>query len=230
MAEHRLSIDIAAPPDHVFGLWMDLDRMAEWVGGVTGVTDVTGPIDVAGTRYTVRFGPMKSPTEILEVEPPHHVRTRFGNVILKGESDVRFDPTPDGTRLTQVFRTRGRISALTSRLFAAGSSKGSFRGELEAFRRIAEREVALPEAPVSREAPRAEPNGKVAAMDGVDTEFPRSLGKVAPRALAAHGLTRYEQLTSVTERELLGIHGVGPKAVRILSEELRSRGLSFRKE
>ena len=140
VAEHRFSIDVAATPERVFALWKDLDRMPEWVGGVTRVTDVTGPTDVAGTRYTVRFGPMKSPTEILEVERPHHVRTRFGNLILKGESDVRFEPTPDGTRLTQVFRTRGLISAVTGWLFAAGSYEGSFKGELEAFRRIAERE------------------------------------------------------------------------------------------
>ena len=142
MAEHRISIDIAASPDEVFALWMDLDRMKEWVGGVTRVTDVSGPIDVAGTRYTVRFGPMKSPTEILEVDRPHHVRTRFGNLILKGESDVRFEPIPNGTRLTQVFRTRGFISAVTGRLFAAGSYEGSFKGELETFRTIAERESA----------------------------------------------------------------------------------------
>jgi uncharacterized protein YndB with AHSA1/START domain len=145
MAEHRISIDIAAPPDRVFALWMDLDRMTEWVGGVTRVTDVSGPIDVAGTRYIVRFGPMKSPTEILEVDRPHHVRTRFGNFILKGESDVRIEPTSDGTRLTQVLRTRGFISALTGRLFAAGSYEGSFRGELETFRIIAERESTLAE-------------------------------------------------------------------------------------
>lgn len=140
MAEHRISIDIAAPPERVFALYMDLDLMTEWVGGVTRVTDVTGPIDVAGTRYTVHFGPMKSPTEILEVERPHHVRTRFGNLILKGESDVRLEPTPEGTHLTQVFRTRGLISAVTGRLFAAGSYEGSFKGELEAFRAIVERE------------------------------------------------------------------------------------------
>lgn len=143
MAEHRITIDIAATPERVFALWMDLDRMTEWVGGVTRVTDVSGPIDVAGTRYVVHFGPMRSPTEILEAERPHHVRTRFGNTILKGESDVRFEPTPDGTRLTQVFRTRGLISAITSRLFAAGSYKGSFKGELEQFRRIVEAEVGL---------------------------------------------------------------------------------------
>lgn len=142
MAEHRVSIFIAAPPERVFAMWMDLDRMKEWVGGVTGVTDVTGPIDQSGTRYTVRFGPMKSPTEIIEVERPRHVRTRFGNLILKGESDVSLEPEAGGTRLTQTFRTRGIVSAITGRLFAAGSYNGSFRGELEEFRRIVEREAA----------------------------------------------------------------------------------------
>jgi uncharacterized protein YndB with AHSA1/START domain len=138
MAEHRLTIDIASRPDDVFALWMDLDRMTEWVGGVTRVTDVSGPIDVAGTRYTVWFGRISSPTEILEMDRPHHVRTRFGNLIMKGESDVRLDPTPEGTRLTQVFRTRGLVSAIAARLFATGSYEGSFRGELEKFRAIAE--------------------------------------------------------------------------------------------
>ena len=141
MAEHRLSIDIAAPPERVFALWMDLARMTEWVGGVTRVTDVSGPIDVAGTRYTVWFGPMKSRTEILDVERPHHVRTRFGNLVLKGESDAQLEPIAGGTRLTQAIRTRGIISAISGRLYATGSYEGSFKGELERFRSIVEREA-----------------------------------------------------------------------------------------
>ena len=126
-----------------------------------------GPIDVACTRYTVPFVPMKSRTEILEVERPHHVRTRFGNLILKGESDVRFEPTANGTRLTQVFRTRGLVSAITGRLFAAGSFSGSFKAELEAFRTIAEREqIASAMAPTSREAVDPEPPPQQAEARG----------------------------------------------------------------
>lgn len=56
------------------------------------------------------------------------------------------------------------------------------------------------------------------------------MGKVARRELAVHGLTKFTQLTDRSERELLDIHGVGPKAIRILREELRLRGLSFRDE
>jgi predicted flap endonuclease-1-like 5' DNA nuclease len=59
------------------------------------------------------------------------------------------------------------------------------------------------------------------------TEFPHGIGKVATRELAANGYTRYDQLTTVSAEELLKIHGVGPKAVRILGEELAARGLSF---
>ena len=65
-------------------------------------------------------------------------------------------------------------------------------------------------------------------MNEAATEFPRSMGRVAPRELAANGITRLEQLAEYTEREILAIHGVGPKAVRILGEELQSRGLAFR--
>jgi len=59
------------------------------------------------------------------------------------------------------------------------------------------------------------------------TEFPRSIGKVAARELAANGFARYDQLALVTAETLLAIHGVGPRAVAILREELANRDLSF---
>jgi predicted flap endonuclease-1-like 5' DNA nuclease len=61
----------------------------------------------------------------------------------------------------------------------------------------------------------------------VRTEFPHGIGKVAKRELAGNGYTRYDQLTTVSAKTLLAIHGIGPKAIRILSEELAARGLSF---
>ncbi|QTV80508.1 hypothetical protein [Microbacterium sp. NIBRBAC000506063] len=67
-------------------------------------------------------------------------------------------------------------------------------------------------------------------MDAAETEFPASLGKVARRELAGNGFARFDQLTAVTPKELLAIHGIGPKAVRILSEELAARGLDWRGE
>ncbi|AXE38843.1 helix-hairpin-helix domain-containing protein [Acidipropionibacterium virtanenii] len=60
-----------------------------------------------------------------------------------------------------------------------------------------------------------------------DPQFPRSLGKVALRALAEQGITGYAQLAEWSERELSAIHGVGPKAIRILRDELAARGMKL---
>ena len=141
MAHHQFTVDIAAPLEQVYDLWTDPERMSEWIEGVTKVTDVTGPAGQAGTRYTVWFGSMRSPSEILEAERPHRLRSRFGNRLLRGETNVTLEASPRGTRLTQEFRTQGVIPAIAAWIFALGSYKGSFRGELESFVRIAEREA-----------------------------------------------------------------------------------------
>ena len=141
VAHYTISTHVAAPPERVFALWTNLERMGEWVGGVTGVSDVSGPIDRAGTTYVVHFGPMKSPTEILEVERPRRFATRFGNWLLRGRSSATFEPDGDGTRIIQTFETIGLIPAISSWVFSRGSYEGSFRGELEKFARIAEREA-----------------------------------------------------------------------------------------
>ncbi len=146
MARYTITTHVAAPPDQVFALWTNLERMGEWVGGVTGVSDVSGPVDQAGTTYVVHFGPMKSPTTILEVERPRLFATKFGNLILRGRSSATFEPDGDGTRITQTFETVGVISAISSWIFSRGSYEGSFRGELEKFARIAEREAPTPPA------------------------------------------------------------------------------------
>jgi uncharacterized protein YndB with AHSA1/START domain len=142
MPTHHLTAFSAAPPDHVFALWTDLDRMKEWVGGVTKVTDVTGPVDQVGTRYVVWFGPVKSPTVVLQAERPRRFSTRFGNWILRGVSSATFEAEGAGTRITQDMRTEGWVSAITSRLFALGSYKGSYQGEVNDFAKLAEREAA----------------------------------------------------------------------------------------
>ena len=139
---YRFTIHIAAPPEQVFDLWTDLERFPEWIGGVTKVTDVTGPSDRTGTRYTVHFGRMRSPTEILEAERPRIVRTRFGSWLLRGQTLVTFEPQGTGTLLTQEFRTRGVIPAIAARVFASGSWGGSFRGELKAFAKLAKRDAS----------------------------------------------------------------------------------------
>jgi predicted flap endonuclease-1-like 5' DNA nuclease len=58
----------------------------------------------------------------------------------------------------------------------------------------------------------------------VDEEWFASLGKAiggpATRALVGAGITTLAQVAAVTDAELLAMHGVGPRAVRILREAL----------
>lgn len=53
------------------------------------------------------------------------------------------------------------------------------------------------------------------------------IGAPATRALAALGITRLADLTHHRSEDLLALHGVGPKAVRLLRAALAEQGMSF---
>lgn len=57
-------------------------------------------------------------------------------------------------------------------------------------------------------------------------EFPKT-SNPAQNALTHAGYTRLSQLTQVTEAEIAALHGMGPKAIRILREALAAHGLAF---
>jgi hypothetical protein len=57
--------------------------------------------------------------------------------------------------------------------------------------------------------------------------LPRSIGAPATRALTAAGYTELSQLADVPAAELAKLHGVGPKALRLLQEALHARGMSL---
>lgn len=51
---------------------------------------------------------------------------------------------------------------------------------------------------------------------------------VRARELAHHGVASLAQVAAHTKKELLAIHGVGPKAIAILDDALAVKGLRFR--
>lgn len=60
-----------------------------------------------------------------------------------------------------------------------------------------------------------------------DSTLPSGIGAPATRALNNAGYRSLEQLAGVAENDLLALHGVGPKAIRILREALTKQGLDF---
>jgi predicted flap endonuclease-1-like 5' DNA nuclease len=84
-------------------------------------------------------------------------------------------------------------------------------------------------------ARRAEPVNRAMAeerMKGVvEPSGPSNLpniGRPATSALAGIGVRNVEQLADYTERDIHALHGVGPKAIRILRPLMDEMGISFR--
>ncbi len=60
--------------------------------------------------------------------------------------------------------------------------------------------------------------------------WPKGTGNPASSTLEHAGYLTLDDLTRLTERELLAMHGVGPKAVGVLRAALADRSLAFREE
>jgi len=58
-------------------------------------------------------------------------------------------------------------------------------------------------------------------------DLPKNIGKPATRALQGAGIRTLEDLAGRTEEELLALHGVGPKAMKVLAQALEERGLGL---
>jgi predicted flap endonuclease-1-like 5' DNA nuclease len=56
-------------------------------------------------------------------------------------------------------------------------------------------------------------------------DLPNEIGKTATRELSLNGITSLDQVARHSRQELLAIHGVGPKAIRILERALAAKGL-----
>ncbi|MET8468514.1 MmcQ/YjbR family DNA-binding protein [Streptomyces sp. NPDC006422] len=69
---------------------------------------------------------------------------------------------------------------------------------------------------------------RLAAASGTTGQLPAGIGRPATRALLDVGVDTLERVAEHTEAELLALHGVGPKAVRVLKEELAGKGLGLR--
>lgn len=60
-----------------------------------------------------------------------------------------------------------------------------------------------------------------------ESNLPANLSQPAWRALTGAGYWRLEQLTAVSAAELLKLHGMGPKGVRLLREAMAARGMAL---
>lgn len=60
-----------------------------------------------------------------------------------------------------------------------------------------------------------------------ESDLPAGLAAPARRALDGAGIVRLEQLTNLTEADIMKLHGMGPNAMEKLRRALAAQGLSF---
>jgi len=128
----------AHPPERVWRALTDREAIARWLM----------PNDFeprVGHHFTFQTTPMPAlnfdgvcHAEVTACEPPRLLAYTWVGGALHTLVTYCLEPEGDGTRIRQVIATRGFVSAVFGRLFSAGSYEGSFRGELEKFRRLVE--------------------------------------------------------------------------------------------
>lgn len=59
-------------------------------------------------------------------------------------------------------------------------------------------------------------------------DLPNGIGKTAARELSLTGITTLDQVAQHSQKDLLAIHGVGPKAIAIIGEALAAKGLDYK--
>lgn len=62
----------------------------------------------------------------------------------------------------------------------------------------------------------------------LQSDFPVKLSAPALRALRNAKITRLDQLTKYSAAEVLELHGMGPKALKMLQMEMKKRKLLFK--
>ncbi|HEY3844604.1 MAG TPA: hypothetical protein VGL48_15225 [Acidimicrobiales bacterium] len=64
-------------------------------------------------------------------------------------------------------------------------------------------------------------------MTDQPVDFPKGIGAPATRALLNAGYTNLSQLAGVPVADLKALHGMGPKALRVLQDALETEGGSL---
>jgi hypothetical protein len=64
-------------------------------------------------------------------------------------------------------------------------------------------------------------------MSDESVSLPKGIGAPATRALVGAGYTKLTQLAGASTAELKALHGMGPRALRLIQEALEEEGLSL---
>lgn len=117
MAAVTVSIDIAAPPDRVFAVMIDVERWHEWTPSITGIRRLGGGPFAVGSRALVRQ-PKLPPAlwTVTDLQPGREFTWVSVAPGLRVAGIHRAEPIASGTRVTLAVEFSGLFGALWARL------------------------------------------------------------------------------------------------------------------
>lgn len=147
MGRYELSVDVALPPDDAYQLWTDAGRWPQWQMGLLRVAEASGPATEVGTVLRLDFGPgMKRTTRVVEAHPGRSYVVEEDGIRSRNRTEAAFAPIGGGTRVSVTYDLAvqlGPLSGVMERV-TSGSTTKTGRRELDAFARLAERPLVLP--------------------------------------------------------------------------------------
>jgi len=105
MGHRSLTVAIDAPPERLYALLVDADRLPEWMLGLKRVT-ISGPLDRPGSEATLKFGgPFTVTSRVVDTTPGarHEVRAREMGGLVSCTTTTHLEPDGAGTRLRVDF-------------------------------------------------------------------------------------------------------------------------------
>jgi uncharacterized membrane protein len=131
MATGEASIVIQRPVEEVFARLADYPTYPEWDAGLVEVRQTPEGLARLGTQVTEvrRFlgRTIETRSEIVEYDPPTRC-VRQGTAPLPGTGWLTFEPTPEGTRVTQRLEMeQGGLLGLAAPLVSRALSRGLAR-------------------------------------------------------------------------------------------------------
>lgn len=140
MREHLFeqAIDIAAPPEDVWSVLVDVEAWPTWTASMTSVQlETPGPLRL-GSVAKVRQ-PRLAPTTftVTEYDDGRSFAWSTGNRLLTTVGDHRVEPAPDGSHVTLTLRQEGPLAGVVGALYK-GLIDRYIRMEAEGLKRESE--------------------------------------------------------------------------------------------
>jgi uncharacterized protein YndB with AHSA1/START domain len=142
MTRFRLERLIEAPPEAVYRLYTDSERLTEWQPGLRGTRALDGPPDDAGTTYILDQDGPELRIRVTRVESPRLHEQLESMRLYEWLATARFEPTATGaTRFTfdAEFRARSRLGSIVLPL-AGLAGRWFAKQEFDRFKQVAERD------------------------------------------------------------------------------------------